>query len=60
MICRNCLRAGEENALAHFKRSSHWHEKCEYKGDCSCQHRTGLGLYVKKVSKETLTPTLSQ
>ena len=59
MICQNCHKAGEENALAHFKRSSHWHEKCEYKGDCSCQHKTGLGLHVRADSKEPLMLTQS-
>ena len=42
MICQNCLKAGEENTLAHYKRSAQWHDKCDDKG-CVCQHKTGPG-----------------
>ncbi len=41
MICLNCRKAGEENSLGHLKRATHWHEKCEYKGDCGCHHKVG-------------------
>jgi hypothetical protein len=34
MICQNCHKAGEENTLTHYKRSAHWHDKCDDKGVC--------------------------
>ena len=51
MICQNCLKGGEENTLAHYKRATHWHDKCDYKG-CVCQHKTGPG-YVKRPIENT-------
>ena len=46
MICQNCLKGGEENTLAHYKRATNWHDKCDFKG-CVCQHKTGPG-HVKR------------
>jgi hypothetical protein len=59
MICPNCRKAGEENSLNHIKRSISFHNKCEYKGDCGCQHRVGQGLFVTKGSKVPLMRTQS-
>jgi len=42
MICQNCLKGGAENRDNHFKRATHWHKKCDFKG-CVCQHKTGPG-----------------
>ena len=54
MICQNCLKGGAENRASHFKRASHWHGKCDFKG-CVCQHKTGPGL--TKVIESKLTPS---
>ena len=51
MMCDNCLKGGEENGLAHYKRSAHWHDKCDSKG-CVCQHKTGPG-YIKRPNEAT-------
>jgi hypothetical protein len=59
MICQSCLKAGEENALGHLKRASHWHNKCEYEGDCGCQHKTGPGYVRRGDSKVPLMQTQS-
>ena len=58
MICQNCLKGGEENGLAHYKRSAHWHEKCADKG-CVCQHKTGTGWVKAKDSRVPLMQTQS-
>jgi hypothetical protein len=58
MICSDCLKAGEENAISHYKRAARHHDKCNDKG-CVCQHKTGPG-YVKRVgSKVPLMQTQS-
>jgi hypothetical protein len=59
MICPNCRKAGEENSLGHLKRATHWHDKCEYEGDCGCQHKVGPGWFVSKGSKAPLMRTQS-
>jgi hypothetical protein len=51
MICQNCLKAGEENAVAHYKRANNWHDKCDFKG-CVCQHKTGPG-FIKRPNEST-------
>lgn len=58
MICLYCTKAGEENAANHFKRSAHWHDKCDIKG-CVCQHKTGAGLVKRENSKVPLMQTQS-
>lgn len=58
MICNNCMRAGEENTLSHYKRATAWHGKCDYKG-CVCQHKTGPGFVRRAGSKVPLMQTQS-
>ena len=54
MICQNCLKGGAENRASHFKRATHWHSKCDFKG-CVCQHKTGPGH--TRVTESKLTPS---
>ena len=58
MICSNCMKAGEENTLSHYKRASNWHDKCDYKGRV-CQHKTGPGYVRRADSKVPLMQTQS-
>ena len=58
MICTNCLKAGEEHQLRHYKRAANWHEKCDTKG-CVCQHKTGQEYVRRPGSKATLMQTQS-
>jgi hypothetical protein len=58
MICQNCLKGGEENTLAHYKRSAQWHDKCDDKG-CVCHHKTGPGYVKRDGTKVPLMQTQS-
>jgi hypothetical protein len=58
MICNNCMDAGVENSVAHYKRAAKYHEKCNDKG-CVCQHKTGPGYVKREGSKVPLMQTQS-
>ena len=58
MICQNCLKGGEENTLAHYKRATNWHDKCDFKG-CVCQHKIGPGYVRRADTKVPLMQTQS-
>jgi hypothetical protein len=58
MICSNCMDAGVENSVAHYKRASKYHDKCNDKG-CVCQHKTGPGYVKREGSKVPLMQTQS-
>jgi hypothetical protein len=58
MICNNCMDAGVENSVAHYKRASKYHDKCNDKG-CVCQHKTGPGYVKRAGSKVPLMQTQS-
>jgi hypothetical protein len=58
MICNNCMDAGVENSVAHYKRAAKYHDKCNDKG-CVCQHKTGPGYVKRENSKVPLMQTQS-
>lgn len=45
MICSNCTTAADYNTISKFALAEAKHQEC--KGDCGCQHKTGLGWVVK-------------
>ena len=58
MICNNCMDAGVENSVAHYKRAAKYHDKCNDKG-CVCQHKTGPGYVKRAGTKVPLMQTQS-
>jgi len=46
------MTAGSFNTATEYKKAENFHDKC--KGDCTCQHKTGPGWYVKQGEKAPL------
>jgi hypothetical protein len=57
MICTDCKVGGDFNSYSNYDKAEELHDLC--KGDCSCQHKTGPGWYVKQGAKPTLMQTQS-
>lgn len=45
MICEQCRWAGHHNTIGKVDMAKEFHDQC--KGDCTCQHLTGPGWFIK-------------
>lgn len=56
-MCSDCKVAGIFNSQGNYDKAEEMHGYC--KGDCTCQHKTGLGWVVRKGQSPTLMQTQS-
>jgi len=50
-MCLDCRVAGQFNSQGHYDKAEELHGYC--KGECACQHKIGLGWYIKKGQRAT-------